>query len=1398
MRRTEGGSSTPKRKAKRVAQADVNKAAARVFKTPFDQPKSRPATKATRQAATKAVRNVERTVAKPLKSVSAPHEQAMKKFPKGTLTKYPQVFGSPVAPGEKRLVKSEQRAQYLAASIADRHKVLADARSARTSLSKKPAVDDRADLNLNPLHVSRKRADMKAWQKMDRTVHENAFGDAAGNQDLVAHAEKDLRLAGVKQPGRWDHIKFWKPEAWGASSGMPHKPETAAEWKAYAKSGVLPVSGFSGDDIKSSGVVGGTLKKVGNDLLDVGTNAVPSLIHSGGVIGKSVGKGDGKGAANEAYALTLKPFVDTAKDPKKAWNEHPGNVGLLALGAKGAAGRGGGFVARHTPIKAVKKAGSRDGRAPLTHPSGNPEMNVGRVYSKDVITKGRQVLQDKAAVKRAEKAGRTPHTMTAKEVKRQVDEHASMARVQSSINQRKVSKLAKQASGETVGTGAGRRAASKAKAKVTGKKPEAPARKGSTAALLLVQGIVDGTKADLQRYLNDVLVPAAKDLRGEELKANEAARRNIEHDLKNYNEAQVRATAAAHSTIGQHLEGQVADLGVIKPSVAESTRLAPFAVLKGNAEAGTVARSAEVARIKQDRRVAEKQAVDALKAKRAGVDPVLLREQRRAGVTVSRIRIKGAKGQIKPDLPAAVIAHDAARTKLLSSAKRELTTKVAAVVAAERGLAKARGRQEVMSRSVGGPRSGGQHGVNLAEAVLADAKAAVAPARAKVAAYERRVTQVGKTREKAAYDERLTAARADEAKASAAVAENRAEKIAGHRDAVHNLRVTKAKTTAEGKALLLEGGFPRKGGGVVSIAELKLAMAKAGHTDPVYMTNKAAGAMSRKEPAAKRPTLSNEAARSGEAVLKGTLHTDAKTLIESPVARQDFIDRTNAYDAFVNHFQMYEKGEPKVFTTEKAAEAWARNHSGEHQYHPGSVLKGERPLTESADVTWNVMHAAGGGSNRFVLVPSHALRQLEDHAKLQNGALTTAARLGAMWRRNVLMFSPPWLAGNVQEGLLRAVVGGVRPGDRKNAIRVLDELKAQDPAAYARFQARTVGGGGQAGAVQRGSVQAHEMADRHWFEQLRSSRKIGAGQAADAFNSYTNFVFNELNGRIESTLQTAMLGKILRDDPLFDHKLLRTSEQAVKEAAAGLRNTPAQVRMARQLSDMYGKYDKFSPSKRAMILTYAPFAAWALSAVRFLTVVLPRDHPVLTGVLSANNLATEDWRRLHGLIAHLTAEPGMKPGWLQGSVPGKDGSSLRASRFGPTGVVNSETGPLGVFGSLLVPQFSEAWQNMKGEDYKGSKLTGYGKPVPIERAAMAALTSLAVPLVPGAPKVVTLTGVRLPNMTDGKQIDDKFWERFDRAFNPYRWVKPTKSSGSGMGGGGMGGGMSSSGMGGGL
>jgi len=275
--------------------------------------------------------------------------------------------------------------------------------------------------------------------------------------------------------------------------------------------------------------------------------------------------------------------------------------------------------------------------------------------------------------------------------------------------------------------------------------------------------------------------------------------------------------------------------------------------------------------------------------------------------------------------------------------------------------------------------------------------------------------------------------------------------------------------------------------------------------------------------------------------------------------------------------------------------------------------------------------------------------------------------------------------------------------------RWIKELERTDPE-YAKLVREEVLGGGVAGMSQR--VNKHVSAQS--FTEggvLQKGAQIGGSIARApvakwvpaAWSHYTNFVFNMVNRGIERQFQTAMAGKAVRDQ-LIPEGLVKLSDKAVRDAAAKTLDLNTAVALGRAVDEMYGRYSKFGPTERYWISTYTPFIRWSLNALEFVYKVLPRDHPVLTGLLASSYVASEDWRKDKGLS--LFAEKAL-PGFLQGSIPGGDGSHLRVSRYTPFGAFTDNSSAAGTLANNLLPQYMGIYEALaNGQDWKGKKIQG--------------------------------------------------------------------------------------------
>jgi hypothetical protein len=195
---------------------------------------------------------------------------------------------------------------------------------------------------------------------------------------------------------------------------------------------------------------------------------------------------------------------------------------------------------------------------------------------------------------------------------------------------------------------------------------------------------------------------------------------------------------------------------------------------------------------------------------------------------------------------------------------------------------------------------------------------------------------------------------------------------------------------------------------------------------------------------------------------------------------------------------------------------------------------------------------------------------------------------------------------------------------------------------------------------------------------------------------YSDAVMHSINGRMESHIQMAQAGREARLN-LIDRRMPAVSEAAVRDLASGLRGTGAQVELGRMVDRAYGQYSKFSPTMRWLISAYTPFLPWTINAVRFLTQVLPADHPVLTGLAAANVNAQADWIKATGM------GPGQVPPWLLGTYPLAGGAHMPLSRYTPFGVAGDLLGsPL----NLIMPQVMPLIRGWAGFDFKWQPVKG--------------------------------------------------------------------------------------------
>lgn len=380
--------------------------------------------------------------------------------------------------------------------------------------------------------------------------------------------------------------------------------------------------------------------------------------------------------------------------------------------------------------------------------------------------------------------------------------------------------------------------------------------------------------------------------------------------------------------------------------------------------------------------------------------------------------------------------------------------------------------------------------------------------------------------------------------------------------------------------------------------------------------------------------------------------------------------------------------------------------------------------------------------DQYAVLPRVAAERLRRHK-----AVGTSPAIGARVLRStrtaftstVLPLSPKWLTGNTVEAALRSLISGSGPTSYLRARKVLGELERQTPGAGRALEDRAAGGGYFGGTIK--SLPRKTLADEFAGSKLanvgRALTKVGAQhgpkEVHQLWRHVTDFVFNSVNGRIEHTAQTAMLGKALKNSPLMERSILGLSDKAIADAAKGLKGTEAQVALGRAVDRMYGRYAKFSPAVREAIMHWTPFAPWYGNVVTFLTKVLPVDHPVHAALLADVNAATEQWRKAAGLSLRGGRTV---PSFLLGSYPTGKGF-LRLGRYTPFGASGD---PTQAVGDLFMPQLLPALENLKGIDWKGKPLKHPdGKPYNQGEKALAAAITLIENMVPAVAQTDRIT-----------------------------------------------------------
>jgi hypothetical protein len=391
-----------------------------------------------------------------------------------------------------------------------------------------------------------------------------------------------------------------------------------------------------------------------------------------------------------------------------------------------------------------------------------------------------------------------------------------------------------------------------------------------------------------------------------------------------------------------------------------------------------------------------------------------------------------------------------------------------------------------------------------------------------------------------------------------------------------------------------------------------------------------------------------------------------------------------------------------------------------------------------------VVHKAGDKYAAIPDVVAERIRKQEGVGSSKAPGSKVLRQSRGMFTRAVLPYRPTWLSGQGIEGAVRSATMGAGPTSYIRGKRVVNAMERQQPGSGKALMDRAVPGG-RIGKVMKEfagerKTLASEFPDNPIAHALTDiGRTPGIKQVRQLHNAVSGAVFTHLNGRfLEGVPQTAMLGRALKKSPLMERSTAGLFGKAIDDAARGAQETHNQVALARTVQGAYGKYNNFGPALREAILHWTPFIPWALNATRFLTTVLPKDHPVMAALLADADAATEDWRKAHGLS--LRGGKDKLPFFMQGGYPkDNDKTILRIGHYMPFGAA---TDPSGGLAGLVLPQFSGAYGAVQyGVDWKGKPLQHEdGTPFTDAEKWLYSLQQLGGALVPGVGQASNIVG----------------------------------------------------------
>jgi len=517
------------------------------------------------------------------------------------------------------------------------------------------------------------------------------------------------------------------------------------------------------------------------------------------------------------------------------------------------------------------------------------------------------------------------------------------------------------------------------------------------------------------------------------------------------------------------------------------------------------------------------------------------------------------------------------------------------------------------------------------------------------------------------------------------------------------------------------------------------------------------------QPANERASLPAQR-RTGEATTRGTFDPSWESVVQQAIHGRTILDKVLNFEHLVDRFGL-RSPDGRAFADSAEAKR-AAEHPEDFNMRLPDIPGGWKPIrlspwlakkseieaasglghnnaleadqhqmieNFSADSLKNALEPGNGPAILIPKIVADRMRQhFQESSPIEKAAQAFTGALKGVW----LPTSPKWITGNAGDNyIVRAFGTGITPHDMLTGKRFANLFeKVLTPEERARAIEPIIGGGIFGSYPRTQQFRSVEQFAGTNIEPIaRAAHAVltapGVRTFAELYRRYRDTVFELDSKYIEQTPQYGQLAKSARRELDMTRRQFRQAVKAqspvVMDLIRGFRNPEQVDRFAKEVERVFGNWSKLGPDARRYLSTYSPFWMWGRAALKFAAITLPKDHPILTGIIAATEQMTREERQKLGLDFAGT-EP--LPGFLQGGVPDSHG--------GITGLAGLTTfgtfaDPTEFLAQSATPQLNTLLSALQGLDWKGDQLVdAAGRPASTLERVKAGIFGTAESMVP--------------------------------------------------------------------